>query len=205
MHDPQLDTDQLLTLAASGDQSATQKLLDRHRPRLRSMVAVHLDPRISARVDPSDVVQEALVEAYKRLPAYAQDRAISFYPWLRQIAWQRLLKLHHKHLSATRRSVQREQRAELPLPDDSMQQLANQLVSSSTEPGQRLVKQEIQQRVRAALDELRHADREVLVMRYLEHMSITEISETLELNPATVKKRHTRALQRLGRILGDVS
>ena len=109
MPDPQPDTDQLLGRAASGDSSAIQELLDLHRRRLRRMVAVHLDPRISARVDPSDVVQEALVEAYQRLPAYARDRTISFYPWLRQIAWQRLVKLQEKHLTAARRSVEREE------------------------------------------------------------------------------------------------
>jgi RNA polymerase sigma-70 factor (ECF subfamily) len=203
MSDPQLDTDQLLARAASGDQSAIQELLDLHRLRLRRMVAVNIDPRVSARFDPSDVVQEALVEAYQRLPAYARDRTISFYPWLRQIAWQRLVKLQQKHLMAARRSVTREEAGEFVLPDDSVQQLAHRLASSAMELGSRLVKQEMQQRVRAALEELRASDREVLVMRYLEHMSIAEISETLELNLNTVKKRHTRALERLRHLLGD--
>jgi RNA polymerase sigma-70 factor (ECF subfamily) len=203
MRDSQPDTDQLLTRAASGDQAAIQELLNFHRGRLRRMVAVHLDPRISARVDPSDVVQEALVEAYQRLPAYARDRTISFYPWLRQIAWQRLVKLQQKHLTAARRSVEREEAVMLELSADSVQELAQRLASGGTEPGRRLVKQEMQQRVRSALEELRPGDREVLVMRYLEHLSIAEISETLELNPNTVKKRHARALERLERLLGD--
>jgi RNA polymerase sigma-70 factor (ECF subfamily) len=169
------------------------------------MVAVYLDRRISARVDPSDVVQEALTEAFQRLPEYARDRGVSIYPWLRQITWRRLVKLHHKHLTAARRSVLREDDVAMPLTDDSVLELARQLTSSGTEPGKALVKQEMRERVRAALNELRHADREVLAMRYLEHMSITEISESLELNLTTVKKRHTRALERLEHILGDVS
>ena len=205
MHDTQPDTDQLLKRVSAGDPSATQELLDRYRPRLRAMVAVHLDQRISARIDPSDVVQEAMVEALAKLPSYAQERTISFYPWLRQIAWQRLVKLHKKHLAATRRSVKREDRAELPLSDDSIIQLADRLASSGTEPGQALVKEEIRERVRAALDELRYADREVLVMRYLEHLSIKEISASLEVTQDTIKKRHTRALERLERVLGDTS
>lgn len=205
MDEPQPDTDLLLNRASAGDPSATQELLDRYRPRLRGMVAVHLDQRIQARIDPSDVVQEALAEAFEKLPGYAQQRTISFYPWLRQIAWQRLVKLHHKHLRATRRSVEREDRGELPLTEDSILQLADKFTSSLTEPGEALVKQEIRERVRAGLNELRYADREVLVMRYLEHLSIREISETLEVNLETVKKRHTRALERLERILGDTS
>jgi RNA polymerase sigma-70 factor (ECF subfamily) len=203
MHDTQPNTDQLLNLASEGDGSATQQLLDRYRPRLRGMIAVHLDQRISTRVDPSDVVQEALVEAFEKLPGYAKERTISFYPWLRQIAWQRLVKLHQRHITASRRTVEREDQAELPLPEDSVMQLADRIASSGTEPGQAFIKQEIKERVRTGLSELRHADRQVLVMRFLEHLSIKEISETLEVNQETIKKRYTRALERLGQILGD--
>ncbi len=202
MHDQQPDTDQLLDRVSAGDQSATQVLFERYRKRLNGMVAVHLDRRVRTRLDPSDVVQETFAEAFKKLPGYVRDRNIAFYPWLRRIAWQRLVKLHEKHLQATRRSVQREDGA-MSLPDDSIMQLANQLACSGTEPGQAIVKQEMRERVRTALEELRHADREVLVMRYLEHLSIQEISETLEVSKEAVKKRHFRALERLERILGD--
>ena len=76
MHDSQFDTDQLLNRASAGDPSATQELLDRYRSRLRGMVAVHLDQRISARVDPSDVVQEALAEARLARTGLGRNR-----PW----------------------------------------------------------------------------------------------------------------------------
>jgi RNA polymerase sigma-70 factor (ECF subfamily) len=166
---------------------------------------VHLDPRLSARIDPSDVVQEALAEAYTRLPRYLQERPVSFYPWLRQIAWQRLVKLHRAHISAGKRSVEREREAIVPLSDASVLELAEQLTSSGTEPGQRLVRQEIRERVRAALDQLRPQDRELLVMRYLEHLSMKEISEVLLVTPAAAKMRHARALLRLEVILSDFS
>src|SRR3954471_16121196 len=104
---PGPDTDQLLASASRGDVSARGRLLERCRPRLKRMVAVRLDRRLSARVDPSDVVPEAPAEAYEKLPEYCQTRPVSFYPWIRQIAWQRLLKLHRRHLAADRRSVDR--------------------------------------------------------------------------------------------------
>jgi RNA polymerase sigma-70 factor (ECF subfamily) len=167
------------------------------------MVAVHLDSRISARLDPSDVVQEALTEAFQRLPEYLQERPVAFYPWVRKLAWQRLVKLHRAHLVAARRSVRREDEVDMQLPDDSVQQLAGKLAASGTDPGQKVIKQELQQRASAALDELRAADRELLVMRYLEHMTLQEISETLNVSLSAVRKRHTRALQRLEKLLGD--
>jgi RNA polymerase sigma factor (sigma-70 family) len=62
----------------------------------------------------------------------------------------------------------------------------------------------MQERVRAALDVLRHVDRTVLVMRYLEHLSLKEISEATQTTVAAVKMRHARALQRLERVLRDL-
>src|SRR5262249_35493669 len=118
------DTEQLLEAFQRGDASARGRLLDRHRTRLRQMVTLRLDRRLAARVDPSDVVQEALAEADRRLSDYARERPLPFYPWLRAIAWERLAKLHRRHLHAQRRSVGRE---EIALPEDSALELAGRL------------------------------------------------------------------------------
>jgi RNA polymerase sigma-70 factor (ECF subfamily) len=106
----QSDTDELelLRAAANGDEAAVPRLLARHRGRLRQMVAVYLDHRLAARVDPSDVVQEALADASQGFTDYLRERPLPFYPWLRQFAWQRLLQLHRHHIRARRRSVERE-------------------------------------------------------------------------------------------------
>ena len=61
MMDP--DTDELLREASSGDHAAMEQLLARHRDRLRRMVRLRIDARVAARIDPSDVVQEAISDA----------------------------------------------------------------------------------------------------------------------------------------------
>ena len=76
---PTADTEQLLQQAARGDAAARGQLLQRHRQRLKRMVAVRADPRLAARVDPSDVVQEALAEAARRLDGYLHERPLPFY------------------------------------------------------------------------------------------------------------------------------
>src|SRR6516225_12117126 len=118
------DTDQLLEKACQGDDPARQQLLARHRRRLHRMVAAHLDRRLAARVDPSDVVQEALDDAARKLDGYLRQRPLPFYPWLRRLAWERLVKLHRRHLRAHRRSVGREEPGLLALPDESALELA---------------------------------------------------------------------------------
>src|SRR5258708_28926459 len=116
------DPEQLIELAAGGDEVTRQELLARHRARLRRMIAVRMDRRLAARVDPSDIVQEALAEAAQGLSDYLRRRPLPFYPWLRQFAWERLLKLHRYHIRARKRSVDREQQWALSLPDDSVLQ-----------------------------------------------------------------------------------
>ncbi len=198
-HQP--DTEELLERAGAGERSARQQLLARHRARLRQMVALRIDRRMAARVDPSDVVQEALADAAQSLSDYLKNRPLPFYPWLRQFAWERLLQLHRFHLQAKRRSVDREQLRIFDLPDDSEVALAERLVNSGSSPSARALEAELRERVQSALESLEPRDREVLVLRYLEQLTTKEIAAVLGISEAAVKTRHRRALERLRRRL----
>jgi RNA polymerase sigma-70 factor (ECF subfamily) len=195
------DTEALIEQAAGGDADARQQLLVLHRDRLRQMVAFRIDRRLAARVDPSDVVQEALADAAQKLDGYLGTRPLPFYPWLRRLAWERLVKLHQRHIGAGRRSVTREEAA--PLPDESAVELARRLASPGTSPSHAAQRLELQGRVQAALSGLPERDREVLVLRYLEQLSLAEIAAVLEITPGAVKLRHLRALERLRGLLGN--
>ena len=199
----QNDVNGLLNRVEAGDQSAAAQLWDQHRDRLRRMVAVRIDQRLAARVDPSDVVQEALTEASRRLPAYLRERPVAFYPWLRQIAWERLVHLHDRHVKAQKRSVNRERSGNWALPDESAIHLVDRLVASGTRPVEHLLREELRERVRAALDRMSPHDREILVMWHLEELSIDEMVEVLGMTRAGVKSRHRRALERLVLALDD--
>src|SRR5262245_39202304 len=117
------DTEQLIEQASRGDLAAREKLLARHRHRLCNMVQVRMDRRLAARIDPSDVVQEALVDAADKLTDYLRRRPLPFYPWLRRLAWERLVALHRHHVRAGCRSVAREEPGGLALPDESAVEL----------------------------------------------------------------------------------
>src|SRR5262245_18721820 len=166
-----LDTEELLDRAGRGDGEARQRLLGRHRHRLRQMITVRLDRSLATRLDPSDIIEEALADAARGLDDYLRDRPVPFYPWLRRFAWERLVEANRRHLQARRRSVGREQRLQEQLPDQSARRLAAQLFAHGTSPSRRLMRQEDRARVQAALDRLEPRDREVLVLRYLEQLS----------------------------------
>lgn len=197
------DTDVLLDQAQQGDAEARQRLLTRHRDALRKMIQVRLDRRLLARLDPSDVIQEILLAADQKLDRYLEKRPIPFYPWLRQLAWEKLIELHQAHLRTRKRSVLREEMPVAALPDESVLELAERLLASGTSPSGNLLRKELRQRVREALAQLREKDREILVLRYLEQLSLREIAAIMGSTEGAIKVRHVRALDRLRKLLAD--
>ena len=106
----------LLRDAAQGDVLAVHHLLEKHRGRLRRMIAARLDPRLAPRLDPSDVVQETLADAAQRLSDYLRDRPMAFYPWLYRLAADRLARTYKYHVSSTVRDISSEEPVDEPLP-----------------------------------------------------------------------------------------
>ena len=84
------ETTRLIERAGRGDQRALGELLSRHCGRLRRMVALRLDRRLQGRVDPSDVIQEARLDAARRLTEYQGNPAMPFFLWLRLVVGQRV-------------------------------------------------------------------------------------------------------------------
>jgi RNA polymerase sigma-70 factor (ECF subfamily) len=194
------ETEALLEQAAGGDQQARERLLERHRQRLRDFVEVHLDPALRARLDASDVVQEAQFDAARRLPEFLSRRPMPFRLWLCKTAYERLLMLRRRHLGAARRSVGRE----VQLPDHSSLALAQQLVAPGTSPSREMGREEQVRRVQQALARLADTDREVLLMRHYEELSYDEIGAILGIEAATARKRSGRALVRLHKVLTEL-
>jgi RNA polymerase sigma-70 factor (ECF subfamily) len=195
-------TEELLARARQGDAAARNQLLERHRARLRAVIALRLPRRLAARIDPSDVVQESLADADGRLADYLARRPLPFYLWLRELALERLIDLQRRH-TAQKRNVCREVPAAASLPGESLHQLADRLVSRGSSPSQGAQREELRRHLRLALDRLADRDREVLVLRHLEQLSVREIAAVLQLTEGAVKVRHLRALQRVRELLGE--
>jgi RNA polymerase sigma-70 factor, ECF subfamily len=193
------ETEELLEQAAAGDAQAGERLWQRYRPRLREFVEVHLEPALRARLDASDVVEEAQIEATRRLPDFLRRRPMPFRLWLRKTAYERLLMLRRRHRAA-RRSVGRE----VQLPDRSSLVLAQNLLAPNSSPSRRAEREEQARRVQEALARLAEADREVLLMRYYENLPYEDIACILGIEPAAARKRHGRALVRLHKALADL-
>src|SRR5271156_2050546 len=94
------ETQTLLGQARDGDAHAADRLLASHREPVRRMIDLRLDPAIAARVDASDVVQEVLLEASRRLDAYLRDPKMPFHLWLRHVAKDRIIDAYRRHRHA---------------------------------------------------------------------------------------------------------
>jgi RNA polymerase sigma-70 factor (ECF subfamily) len=191
------ETLELLKRAQAGDGEAFAQLFARHRSDLRQFVALRLDARMRARVDPSDVVQETQMEACRRLPDFLERQPMPFHLWLRKTAYERLLMLRRQHVEARQRAVGRE----VGLPDRSSLLLAQQLLAAGSTPSQRLGRREMIQKVRKAVAQLGEEDREILLMRDFEGLSYQEVACLLDIEVAAARQRHGRALLRLHQLL----
>ena len=191
------ETCESLERIRQGDREALERLLARHRPALHDFVEFHLDPRLRARVDPSDVVQDAQMEVVRRMDDFLANRPMPFRIWLRKKTYERLLNLRRDHLTRARRSVSRE----MAWPDRSSLLLARPLLAGGSSPSQQLEARELAEKLSHAVACLADTDREILMMRHAEDLPFQEIACPLDIEPGAARKRFGRALIRLQKLL----
>lgn len=204
------ETQQLLADAGRAEgparTDARNDLMDRHRRSLERLVRMRLDRQVQRRVDASDVVQDVLLEAHKRLDDFLADGSMPFHLWLRQLARDRIIDMHRRHRVAAKRSVDREQSLTGGRPgddDDDGVRLAAQLKDAELTPAAATIRKELEEKFVAALDELSEDDRDLLLMRHIEGLGNSEVAQALGLSQPAAGMRHLRALRRLRKVLGE--
>ena len=169
------------------------------------MVQMRLDWRLQGRVDASDVIQDACLEAARRLPDYLREPRMPLFLWLRFLVGERLLIVHRRHLGAKARDARREVSLyQDALPEASSAALAAQLLGQHTSPSEAAVRAERLLRLQEAINRLDMLDREVLSLRHFEQLSRRETAQVLGIEEAAAAKRYIRALQRLKDILAGL-
>jgi RNA polymerase sigma-70 factor (ECF subfamily) len=205
MADTHDDITSLLNRATAGEEGALAELFTRYRKRLRQMIRLRLDRRLSSRVDPSDVLQEAYLDVVQQFPAYQRRPEMPFFLWLRLVTGQRLLRVHRRHLGAGMRDAGREVSLyHGALPQASSESLAAQLLGRMTSASQALVRAEMQLQLQAALNDMGPLDREIIALRHFEELSNAEAAEVLGLSKTAASNRYLRALARLQKILENI-
>jgi len=195
-------TQQILADVRQGDADAVNRLMDRHRESIRRMIQMRLDNKIQRRIDVSDVVQDVLVEANRRLQAYLENPQMSFHLWLRQIAKDRIIDAHRRHRGSAKRSVDREMPLAVQAADDhSTMQLLDQLRDPELTPAAAATQQEMARAVERSIAALGDQDAEIIIMRHYEQLSNQEIAQALGLTEPAASMRYLRAVRRLREML----
>lgn len=173
----------------------------RHRKRLKFMVELRLDHRLQARIDPSDVVQEAYVEMAQRFEEYLEKRPMPLFFWLRCITGQKLLALHRHHLRQARDPRKEVSMEQIHLPEATSAVMAARWFKPKSSPSDAVMKEETRERLKEALEALEALDREVIALRHFEQFTNGEVAYALGLEESAASKRYFRALKKLKKIL----
>jgi RNA polymerase sigma-70 factor (ECF subfamily) len=197
--------EQLVARLRGGHEPALAELFSLYRERLKRMVEFRMDRRLQGRVDPSDVLQEAYLDARQRVCHYVDKPDMPIFVWLRQVALQRLVDVHRRHLAARMRDA----RQEVPIhrgdrSGATSASMAAQLVGHLTSPSQWAARAELIDQVENALGRMDPIDREVLALRHFEELTNNEIAEVLGITKAGASNRYVRALSRLKGVLAGV-
>ena len=186
------EVEPLLQAIRTGQREALNQLLLQHRDAVRAAVALRMDDHLRARVDESDIVQEASLIVARRIADFLERRPMTFRLWFRQTALECLLQARRKHLVSHRRAVGRE----VSIDAHSAIVLAERLLGPPT-PSNAAMAQERAEQVRQAVEDLSDVDRDVVLLRCFEGLTNAETATVLELHPDASSKRFARALLHL--------
>jgi len=196
----------LLDRVRRGDGDAVNGLLERHRETIKRMIDRRMDRGVQRRVDASDIVQDVMIEANRRLGDYLANPTMPFQLWLRHMARDRLIDAHRRHRVAAARSVDREVLLVVPdSGDQSQADLGGQITDRELTPAAAATWHELERRFAAAVDLLDEGDRQIVLLRHFEHLSTAEAADVLGLSKPAAGMRYLRAMRRLRVLLDDGS
>ena len=183
-----------------GGEKALAELFSEYRDRLERLVDFRLDQRLSSRVDPSDVLQEAYIEIARRYREYVNAPNVSFYVWIRQMTMQALIDIQRRHFGL-KRTPQQEVNLKRTSSESTSDSICQILGSQLTSPSGAAIRAEEIRQLHVALASMDEIDREVLALRHFEHLGNGEVAETLGLTATAASNRYIRAMTRLGEIM----
>jgi RNA polymerase sigma-70 factor (ECF subfamily) len=202
MDAPRPPPDELLRRARAGDEDARGRLLETYRGYLKLLARVQLGRDLQGKVDPSDVVQEAFLEAHRDFGQFQGRTEAELRDWLRRVLATSLADQTRRYLGTRRRDPRLEQQLAAAL-DRSSQALEHGLVAPDSSPSDRAERHEDARRLAEALERLPADYRDVLLLRHFQGLTFPEIARRLGRTLDGVKNVWLRGLARLRRVLED--
>ncbi len=170
--------------------------LEGFRSWLGLLARLQVEPRFRAKFDPSDIVQQTLLEAVRDWPKFRGRSEAELAAWLRQILAHVLLHEVRRFGGARRRDVGREVSLEQALAESSSR-LGNALAAPGSSPSEQAGRHELELRLADALARLPADYAEIILMRNVEGLSHEEAAQRMGRGVGAVRMLWVRALGRL--------
>lgn len=196
------ESDALVIRARAGDQQAMAELLGMYRNYLSLLARVQVDTDLRTKADPSDVVQEALMQATRDFAQFRGETEAEFVAWLRQIMAHTSATMVRRYKGTKRRDVGREQSLEQQLSRTSMA-LGGLFAARDPAPSRIASRKEDVIVLADALAQLPDDHREVIVLHHLEGLAVGEIARRMNRSVEAVKGLRTRAFLKLRSLLRE--
>ena len=169
--------------------------LERFRSYLHLLARLHMDPRLHGKLDPSDMVQQTLLQAFQALDRFRGQSDAERAAWLRQILANNLANAV-RDLGRAKRDIGRERSLEASL-EQSSARLGAWLAADQSSPSQQAQRNEDILRLTDALARLPDAQREALTLHHLQNWTLDKIGRHLGRSTAAVAGLIKRGLQQL--------
>jgi RNA polymerase sigma-70 factor (ECF subfamily) len=178
---------------------ASESQLSRYRNYLRFLTRLQLDPRLCGKLDPSDVVQQTLLEAVAKKGQFRGGTEPEYMAWLRRMLMHNLADAVRAFRQA-KRDIAREQAIEDAL-QNSSRRLAASLTDSGPDAAEQLERQERAVRLADALEQLPERQRDALVCKHWHGWPVARIAQHLECSTEAVAGLLKRGLNQLRNLL----
>lgn len=181
---------ELIKRAQSGCRESLGRLLNSYQRYLLSIARTELGPGLRAKCDPSDLVQETFLDAYRDFAAFRGESYHDLLKWLRNILKHNFSDFCRSYCTAKCRHIAREERL------SELHDLSGFSNTGST-PTWELIGREEADQLEQALTRLPENYRKVIELRNRDHMPLAEIGKRMKRTPDAVRMLWTRALERL--------
>jgi RNA polymerase sigma factor (sigma-70 family) len=189
------DVSQLLRKSIDGDRSALERLLlNFHDPLFH--YAQSLLPSDEPGFSAEDVLQETLVEAFRRMRSLDARGSAAFFAWLKSVAKSKFLNLIEAQ-QALKRGGGRARVVESSASAETSASLLDQIPADQTRLSALLYRKESLGAIAGALGELDVLDRELIHLRFQKGLTFAEIAEKLSSGESAVKMAIHRILKKL--------
>ena len=171
------------------------------RSYLLLLAQMRLDRKLRGKLDPSDIVQQTLLEAHQALESFRGDDTAAQAAWLRQVLARNLANAV-RDLTRAKRDVRKERSLHGDL-EASASKLENWFAANQSSPSQKAERHEGALRLAEALAQLPETQREAVVLRHFQGLSLAEIAAQLECTTAAITGLLHRGLKNLRKSLTE--